>query len=187
MNSWLPLSCLLVLSCPPGAAAQTSQGAADVGSFAVVQHLLSAGEAVRVVDDRGATTKGTMVSVSDTELVVARRRALFGRPGESRTRAFTRDSIAAIGVEDSTWNGALIGGATTAVMLGVWARQCETGECMQGRALTAVLGTAAGLGAGALVDSLMSHRIYERPARAALLVAPSVARGRRAVVAQLRW
>lgn len=181
------LLCLTVYPDPP-AVAQARDQKDQHHSFEAARHLLYVGQEVWVTNVEGRTTRGSVISVSGSAIEVGPRRFPLGITRSSTSRAFERDAIAAIGVTDSTWNGALLGAAVSAAALGAWAGQCKTGECSQGRALTAVLGTGAGMAAGAMVDSLISHRIYERPPAAAeLLITPALAGGGRGVIAQLRW
>lgn len=91
------LALLLIVLWPGAGAAQTV-----ASSFDELQNVLKTGETVSVTDDSGRRTKGKVVDLSASSLVL-----LVGRKDQSRV--FTVDGTTKIVRHDSLDNGVLIG------------------------------------------------------------------------------
>jgi len=104
----------------PGAAdtaSETPEVQAATASFEALPALLTPGQKVNVRNTAGRATRGKVVSISDNQLVIARRRgpfAFFRRPEDV---TFAVDVVGKIDIVDSTWDGAAIG---TAAAIGLW-------------------------------------------------------------------
>jgi hypothetical protein len=156
-----------------------------LSSFEALPVALKIGQSVMVTDERGRASRGKLVSISDKQLVVSRKRS-FGRRAE---QTFPREVVRRIDIVDSTWNGGVIGAATGVGLLGLLV---GLGDNASGEAGTAFgfLTLPAALG-GALVGGYIDHRrvdnpIYEqRPQPPRVTLAPVLGRNGIGVVARV--
>ena len=172
-----------------GIASQLAAGqdvSAQAKSFAALRFVLDVGQVVRVRDETGHSTKGKVVAITETQLVVSHK-GLF----RSRTeRAFTPDIIRRIEIVDSGWNGAVIGGAAalafvaTAVKFGCDDSCDKTGSWVLG----VVTFVPIGIGIGGAIDSRINKTIYEgRLHKPRVTVVPWVERDRKGVLARVTF
>ena len=155
-------------------------------SFEALPLVLKVGQEVKVRDEAGHTTQGKVVSLSDTQLVVSRKRFLRSRV----ERIFARDLTRRIDIVDSAWNGAVVGGAVamgvvaTGIKFGCTASCDKIGSWFLG---IATLGPI-GVGAGSAIDSLINKTIYNSGSQKSRVgIAPWIERDRKGVVLQVRF
>jgi hypothetical protein len=148
-------------------------------SFEALPLVFGVGQEVKVRDEAGRTTRGKVVSISDNQLVVVRARV---------EQAFAKEAVRSIDIVDSPWNGALIGAVGSAALLGAWVKNCESGECVQGRMFPAVIGNLAGILVGGLIDERITKRVYEhQPPTSRVTISPMLGRERIGLVARMRF
>jgi hypothetical protein len=131
-----------------GASAQPA-----VRSFDELQSELNAGQTVFVTDAGGRHTKGKVVDISGSTLVI--------RTPETRT--FTDVAITDIKITDSRWDGVLIG-AGVGIGLAIWDYSIDPSE--PGNAAIFAIGTGLGAAIGAGIDALRARpgrTIYRSP------------------------
>jgi hypothetical protein len=155
-------------------------------SFEALPLVLKVGQEVKVRDEAGQTTRGKVVSVSDTQLVVSRKRFLRSRV----ERIFARDLTRRIDIVDSAWNGAVVGGAVAVGLVATGIKFGCTASC--DKAGSWFLGIATlvpiGVGAGGAIDSQINKTIYDsRSQRSRVGIAPWIERNRKGVVLQVRF
>jgi hypothetical protein len=155
LRRWLAVSAILVAS---GCAAK-----APARTFADLQHRVSRGATVYVIDTNGTETRGTVKEVSSSALV------LTVKGVESRLDAGTVRQVQRYG--DSLWNGLLIGMAvaTPGILIadptydpcpGDPTRRCANSQVGQ-----RILGIGLMGAIGAAVDAAIRgrHQIYLSP------------------------
>jgi hypothetical protein len=136
-----------------------------VRSFEALPLVLVPGQTVTVIDDQGRKTKGRLMSIADDEILVAARRYPFPRFRSRLERAFAEAAVARIELVDSTWNGALIGGAVGAAIVvpGIWSsKNKDSNLAPVYNFLFVPLAILAAAGIGSWVDSLSNETVYER-------------------------
>ena len=204
LQSILPCLLLVCIVCPAQVAAQgvqaptTGTGDARTGrqsatladSFEALPHVIKTGQEVKVRGDGRRATKGSVVSVTGDQLVIARRQYPFPNFRPRKDEAFSKDVVQSIDVVDSSWNGALMGAAAgvgflaATIELGCSATCDNVGSWVIGGLIFVPLGTAA----GGLVDSLRNRRVYERaPERSRVTIVPALGRSGVAIVAHVHF
>ena len=176
----------------PSASADTLLGGQPVRrAFGELQSLLEPGRDVIVRDEAGRKTRGRVSSISGDQVTIIQRRRpypRFFRAASFEEHTFRAEAVSRIDVPDTPMEGALLGGAVGGIVLGLWARACKTGECIQGRALYAVLGTALSVSVGGWIDAVRNKAIYERPSQTPqVTVAPLLERDRKGVSARVSF
>lgn len=142
---------------------------APVHLFADLQSTLTIGQRVIVRGDDGRTTRGRVVSLVGDQLEIRRRRFLRFR--EER-RVFAESSVQRIELNDSTWNGAVIGlaaGLATGILID---RQCDGTGCVY--PFATILFSTLGLSTGGIVDGFMNRTIYESRQKSGVTFAPLI-------------
>jgi len=129
-----------------------------VASFAALQQLVKAGDTVTVSDASGATTKGTIASLTDASLVL--------RLGADQ-RTYAESDVSRIRQrrQDSVLNGLLIGAGIGAVFAALGASSCANDfGCNDPAAAFYALGIGVGAGAGMGIDAAIrgERTIFDR-------------------------
>jgi hypothetical protein len=161
-------------------------------SFETLPRIVKVGQEVIVKDETGQTTRGQIVSVSDNQLVVARRRFFRSRVEQ----VFAKDAVRSLAIVDSTANGVVIGVAAALGLATTVAVGCSRSDsCTNGN--FGVLGTfivssatfvPVGLGIGYATDLARNETIYERPSRAPrVTVAPLLGRNAVGLLAHVQF
>ena len=140
---------------------------APSNSFEALPRILKVGQEVKVRDETGRTTLGTVVSISDNQIVVARPR-IFRSPVE---QAFAKEEVRRIDIMDSTADGTVIGAAAgfgLAASLAVGCSRsysCKNGNfgVLGGFIVSSALFVPVGVGISYSIDSAVNKTIYERP------------------------
>jgi hypothetical protein len=160
----------------------------DVGdqtnSFETLRLVLDVGQEVKVRDETGHATEGKVVSITESQLVISRKRFLRSRV----ERAFARDLTRRIDIVDSRWNGAVLGGAAAVGVVAAGIKFGCTASC--DRTGSWFLGIATlvpiGIGVGAAIDSLIKKTVYEGgPQTSRAIIAPWIERDRKGVLARV--
>lgn len=136
---------------------------APVSTFPALQTRIRPGHTVYVIDTGGRESRGTLVTVSATELVIG---------GDDQVRRFASGDVRQVQrYGDSLWNGTLIGIA--AVTPGTLLADPQYGPCQSDPdgscAKTGVGSRAIAIGLGGLmgmaIDALIRHRepVYVAP------------------------
>ena len=182
MKASLALIVLMNVVVPAAALAQAVPAQRTiVSSFEALPAVVKVGQEVRVKDVTGGTTRGRLVSLSEQQLVVARRQYPFPyfRPREEV--ALAGQNVRRVDAVDSTWNGAIIGSAAAVGFLAVTVAAdcspaCDDNFGEPGRwVLGSLMLIPLGAGLGALIDSLMNRTVYQGQADASrIIVAPLV-------------
>ena len=73
--------------------------------------LLNVGQEIKVKEEAGRSVRGKVVSISSSQLVVARRQFPFPYFRLRKEEVFTEDVVKSVDSVDSVWNGAVIGAA----------------------------------------------------------------------------
>jgi hypothetical protein len=188
-------STILVLSTilPSASFAQSAAGQTAAGegiekvrgslstSFDDLPLVLKIGKKIMVRDENGRSSEGSVVSISDKQLVISRQ-GFFLRRMEY---TFARDVVRRIDLVDSTWDG---GGIGAAAGLGLWVAVARLGASDHNDFLLAVaylgpLAALAGAATGTLIDRLNNTTIYEQGTRVSLT--PMLRRNAVGVVARV--
>ena len=155
---------------PSGVEGQTAR------RFEELQSVLSANDVVVVEDTTGQKTKGKVVTVSVSSLVVS----TPGSTGAPEPRTFARDAVTEIRAADPLWNGALIG-AAAGTGLAMWDYLIDPSEPGNAAIFTVAIGLGTAIGAG--IDALTSKVLYvssRQPPR--VRVSPLLTKGRQGVL-----
>ena len=170
---------LLLLTVASSVAAQS-----PIDSFGALGPTLSVGQTLRVRNEQGRTTQGTLVSIAGDELVMNVPRLL----GRAQKLTFVERSVTRVEWVDPHWNGTLIGGAIgfgaalALLCAGEDGCSAETGSIV---VLPALL---AGGGIGYLIDFLHTTVVYEKPGQAGgITVMPLVQPQRLGLFARVRF
>lgn len=156
-------------------------------SFEALPRILKVGQEVKVRHDAGRATRGKVVSISDTQLVVSRKKWFFRR----EEQAFAKEAVRSIDIVDSPWYpGAIVGAAAgVGILAAAIEFQCspscdKTGSWVIGSMTIGLMSTLAG---GAM-DGLLNKTIYERPpATLRVTLAPLLGRERIGVMARVHF
>jgi hypothetical protein len=160
--------------------------AQDAASFDDVQRLVKLNQQVVVTDAGGGKTRGNVVAVTPTTIIV-RVDDVFAA---ARTRTFDRAIVSTIRRSDRLWNGILIGVGAGFAATEVWSYNLcgARGTNAECTAIASGVGWVTMVPGGAVVGALIdkaigNHLIYtSRANQASLRVSPSVT-PRRASVA----
>jgi hypothetical protein len=156
-------------------------------SFDQLAGVVTAGDKVSVIDDKGSETEGRIGTVSRGVLTLATNAGprVFSQAEVVRVRQRRSDSLT---------NGLVIGavaGTAYFVTAAALLKDSDGGDVIVSTALVGgVLFAGAGAAAGAGIDALIVRRqvIYERPASGgSVSVAPLLGRGRRGVAVSVRF
>ena len=182
MKTILSFVLLLIAVVSPSARGQ------DVGdqtsSFETLRLVLEVGQEVKVRDEMGHAIQGRVVSLTESQLVVSRKRFLRSRV----ERAFAKDLTRRIDIVDSRWNGAVLGGAAAVGLLATGIKFGCTELCDQAGSWFIGIATFVpiGIGVGAAIDSLINKTIYEGgPHKSRIVVAPWIEPDRKGVLARV--
>jgi hypothetical protein len=143
-------------------------------SFDELRSKLSASQTVFVTDARGRQTKGKVVEISGSTLVIL----------TPETRTLTDAAITDIKITDSRWDGALIG-AGVGIGLAIWDYSIDPNE--PGNAAMFAIGAGLGAAIGAGIDALRARpgrTVYRSPRVAVLSV---VGRARQGLSISVRF
>lgn len=173
---------------------QGTEDAASLGevlqSFETLPLVLKPGQTVRVRDESGRMTRGTVVSISNDQLVVDDvrvRRGFFRQRREERI--YARDSVARIDLVDSVWNGAAIGAAIGIGAL-AWSIQHARATNSDGLEVWFIGGPVFTLATtiGVLIDARINRPVYERLSQAPRVrLRPLLLRDAKGISAQVRF
>jgi len=173
---------------------ETDRGRAPLNSFEALPRVLTVGQEVKVRDEMGRATRGTVVSISDDELVVARLQNPFGLLRPREKRAFATGLVRSIANVDSGWNGGLIGAAAGAGLLAALIQiecspSCDDNFGRRGRwEVGKFLFIPVGLAIGWGLDEMINQPIYERqPQAPRVTIAPWLEQDRKGVMARVRF
>ena len=129
--------CVILVVCLAAYARPVAAQTAPAQSLEELRTRLKAGDRLIVRDDSGDTARGTLSSLTDDEIEVEWRRWF-----RVRQQSFAETSIRRIEVQDSTWNGTLIGLAIGVAGIFVIDSTCRDPLCLLPMLL------APGIGAG---------------------------------------
>ena len=144
--------CLALYAGP--VAAQTT----PAQTFEDLRPRLEAGDSLILRDDSGRMTRGRLLSLTGDEIEVESVRWF-----RLRQQSFAEGSIRRIEIQDSTWNGGLIGLAVGAIGMVVIVQTCKKLACL----LPFILSPAVGFSVGVVVDQSMNETVYAPPASSA--------------------
>lgn len=161
---------------PTHAQAQTAR------VFGELQGILKATDCVVVTDETGQKTKGRIVDVSLSSIVVSTPNRSTGAPG---MRTFAQDTIRKVTAADPLWNGALIG-AAAGTGLAMWDYFIDPSEPGNAAIFTVAIGLGTAIGAG--IDALTSKVLYASHRQSPKVgVSPLFANGRHGVMIDVRF
>jgi hypothetical protein len=143
-------------------------------SFDELRSKLNASQTVFVTDASGRQTKGKVVDISGSTLVIL----------TPETRTFTDAAITDIKITDSRWDGALIG-AGAGIGLAIWDYSIDPSE--PGNAAIFAIGASLGAAIGAGIDALRARpgrTVYRSPSVA---VSPVLGRTRQGLSISVRF
>jgi hypothetical protein len=169
------LASLLPLAIVVGSA--TAAQSQPTTTFEDLGRVIAPGDAITLTDARGQRTKGRLSELSPSELVVV----------ADEARRFNVSEVGRIDRADGLWNGVLIGAATGAA-IGLGGALASRGSEPNGYYWLYIglwAAPAAGAAAGALVDRASTATVYVAPPRASrapVVIAPSMAEGRTALL-----
>jgi hypothetical protein len=129
------------------------------------------------------------VSISDSELVVARPQYPFPSFRSRKEQVFAKDVVESVDAVDSMWNGALLGmAAGTAVLI----RQVQLADRRnQPRSFAVVLfgipTVMVGGAVGGTIDLLFNQTIYRRSQTPRIAISPWLGRDQKGVMARVRF
>lgn len=129
--------------------------AQQVDSFEDLTRVLEPGQRVIVREDDGTTTRGNVVRLDDERIEIRWRRWIFAH----RVRTLTSATVETIKVQDSQWNGALLGAGAGFMAGWLVDRQCDRDFCIS--PVARVLGTEVGATVGMLIDQSINPIVYE--------------------------
>ena len=168
-------------------AAATEVRAQERGAFEELGQKVKPGQSLVLKDSEGNSVSGKLVSISGSEIVILRQRALR-RDQEER---FQAGSISRIQRPDTMLEGALIGlgvglaGAGAIASTNEW--NPDYGAPGAFMVYGALLG-GVGAGVGMAVDSAFKTTIYDASkTKARVNIAPMVRGGRKGVLATVRF
>jgi hypothetical protein len=195
MKASLALTLLMNAIVPAAALAQGVPAQRTiVSSFEALPAVVKVGQEVRVKDLTGDTTSGKLVSVSEQQLVVARRQYPFPYFRPRKEVALAGQNVRRVDAVDSAWNGALIGAAAMVGFLAVTiaadcSPACDDNFGVPGRwALGSLMLIPLGAAFGGLIDSLINRTVYQGQAGPSqITIAPLLQRDARGAVVQLRF
>jgi hypothetical protein len=181
------LACLLTTAVVPAVA--VAQGTTQ--SFDDLRRVVKVGESVEVTDDTGRKTRGTVVELRETSVVLQpQRKNVNPQP----TVAFAEGSVTKIERRDRLDNGILIGlGAGILATWGLDIGSCgppgSDPECsLYTRLYFGPVLIPAGAIAGAFIDKAISKVLYVSPAvRAKVAVVPWVTGSERGMAVSVRF
>jgi hypothetical protein len=148
-----------------------------------LQGRVALGETVKVIDQRGETITGKLTRLTTSELTVIARTGERTIPGANITQVKARRA-------DPLWNGALIGAASALIPLGILgAALRDGGDCDCAGTLTfwAGIGAVAGMGIDARLQGNVTVMKRASGRSQGLTVTPIIQRGRRGVLASIRF
>ena len=159
------------------------------GSFAILQTFVGVGDEIKVRHEGGRPVRGKVVSISDSELVVARLQYPFPSFRSRKEQVFAKDVVESVDAVDSVWNGALLGmAAGTAVLI----RQVQLADRRnQSPGFAALLfgipAVVVGAGIGGGIDLLLNQTIYRRSQTHRIAISPWLGRDQKGVMARVRF
>ena len=139
---------LALLLGPSGVEGQTARKFEELGT------VLKANDLVAVSDETGQRSKGRVVSVSGSSLVVS----ISTSAGKSEARTFAPSAVTKIMAADRLWNGALIGAAAGAG-LAMWDYLIDSSEPGNAAIFTVAIGV--GDTVGTALDALLRKLLYQ--------------------------
>ena len=152
------------------AVAAEAAAQAPVEAFADLPTVLVRGQRVIVRETGGRTSRGDVVSLSDGTFEIEWRRWIFQR----KHRSLSEGSVQSISIQDSDWNGTLLG-VGVGILAGMVVDQqlCAVFEpCL--KPLGAYHGAWIGALIGGAVDRSVNRVVYRTPRRKGLTVTPIV-------------
>ena len=158
-------------------------------SFAALQTLLNVGQEVKVREEAGRSVRGKVVSISSSQLVVARRQFWFPYFRPRKEEVFAEDVVESVDIVDSVWNGALIGAAGGAPFLVHAILQFDRDENLSGLPLM-LYGLPAimmGVTFGSVIDGRINQTIYRQTQTPRVTLAPVLGRDQKGIVAHVRF
>jgi hypothetical protein len=170
----LPAFALALMLGPSVVEAQTAR------RFEELQNILTANDLVVVTEETGQKTKGRVVNVSGSSLVVS---TANNSAGASETRTLAQDGIREIRAVDPLWNGALIG-AVAGAGLATWDYLIDPSEPGNAAIFTVAISLGATVGAG--IDALTRRVLYgSQPP--SVTVSPLFTKRRQSVLVNVRF
>ena len=170
-----------------GLAAATEVRAQEHGAFEELGQKVKPGQTLVMKDSAGQSISGKLVSISGSEIVILRTRALR-RDQEER---FQAGSITRISRPDTMLEGALIGLGVGLAGAGAIASTNEWNPDYGAEGAFMVYGAllgGVGAGVGMAIDSAFKTTIYDASkTKARVNIAPMVRGGRKGVLATVRF
>ena len=170
-----------------GLAAAAEVSAQERNTFTELESHVKPGQTLVLKDSAGQSVSGKLVSISGSEIVILRQRALR-RDQEER---FQAGSISRIQRPDTMLEGALIGlgvglaGAGAIASTNEW--NPDYGQEGAFMVYGALLG-GVGAGVGMAIDSAFKTTLYDASkAKARVNIAPMVRGGRKGILASVRF
>jgi hypothetical protein len=149
--------------------------------FGELRSILKVNDLVIVTDGTGQKTKGRIIDLSVSSLVVSTPNK---SSGASDTRTFTEGTVRKIKAADPLRNGALIG-AATGTGLALWDYLIDPSEPGNAVIFTVAIGLGSAIGAG--VDALTGQVLYVSQRPSSVGVSPLFGKGRRGVRVDIRF
>jgi hypothetical protein len=168
--SFRSLATILLASLATLAIAAEAAAQVPVQAFGDLPTVLVTGQRVIAREAGGRTSRGRVVSLSDGTLEIEWRRWIFQR----RHRSLSERSVQSISIQDSDWNGTLLG-AGVGILAGMVIDEQPCGvvePCL--KPIGAYLGAWIGALIGGAVDRSMNQVVYRSPRREGLRITPIV-------------
>jgi hypothetical protein len=148
-------------------------------SFEELRPRLRPGDKVIVRDAEGRTTRGRLSAHRGDQIEVEWRRWF-----RLRQRTFSETAVRRVEIEDSWWNGALIGLGVASAATGIGCRADDGGyTCLSLLLLAPSLGASVGAG----IDLSINRLVYEAPGHATTTLSPVLGQGRIGLAARVRF
>ena len=168
---------------------QAGTGGQVPNAFEALPLVLNVGQEIKVKTDTGRTTRGKVVSIHDSRLVIGRPQYPFPFVRPRKEQVFAKDVVQRIDVVDSALNGILLGAAAGVGVTAIVASRAT--DPLEKSYAWWALGTFLGVGgasAGSFIDQRVNKTIYERgtPTPTVAFV-PMVGRRRMGVAASFRF
>jgi hypothetical protein len=157
-------------SCAALAIAIEAAAQAPVQAFADLPTVLASGQRVIVRGAEGRTLRGEVVALSDGMLEIEWRRWIFQR----KHRSLSESSVQSISIQDSDWNGTLLG-VGVGILAGMLVDEqlCAVLEPSL-KPVGAYHGALIGALIGGAVDRSVNQVVYRAPRREGLTFAPII-------------
>jgi hypothetical protein len=157
-------------------------------SFKALSLVLAVGQEVIVRDDAGRGTRGKVVLISDSELVVARRQYPFPGFRPRKAQAFAEARVHGVDIVDSSWNGAALGAAVGATTLIPVLRGPDSDGKILGVLTVVPIAIIVGASIGGVIDSRINSPVYRRqPQPPRVTIAPSFVRQHKGILVCVRF